>query len=391
VDGDGDLDAVAGPVCQNRLDAETSRPGHCDLLIREGHFSCEADFCDDCEGVIHAQTGAGFGGHQSHLCDLSCKLCEVTVEPMCQDAKEVQLLGNIYHQEDLPPGYIWETPYTTNLVGTFVVLIVNGLAAAVIAMKDHISSDPAAVPSIQMQADKWVMLAAAILVAGGSAFVVFSVATGALQIRDKWIFAYAVATGVSHFWGSRTKEPQRGFFPIALVPCAMQVILSLVFIGYDYCLGLFMLGTAYYCAGLVTVLSVEPWLGAIYYLLQLVLIDGILFWSSLLGLHWQFSSFLLILAAAFRLGASCAWVFSWSLEHKRPRQPETTEPGTVPRLRVLRKPGMKEGDPESPGMKGGDDGMLRADCTSKDLTCGAVLKAIAVLLILVRCPIHRAA
>ena len=87
--------------------------------------------------------------------------------------------------------------------------------------------------------------------------------------------------------------------------------MALDFIGFDYSFGLFVLVAAYASAGCLVLLTVLPWLAASYYLTQLILVQGLFFWSALLGLEWSLPAQLTIFGGGLALGMSLAWV--WSL------------------------------------------------------------------------------
>ena len=93
--------------CVNALD-EAIGDGHCDTLIRSGAASCSHDFCYDCQGATGSAPGVGVGGHQAGKCDSSCNLCAQAPDPPnCTDTAVT------YPAEELPDGYLWETPWVS--------------------------------------------------------------------------------------------------------------------------------------------------------------------------------------------------------------------------------------------------------------------------------------
>ena len=138
--------------CVNALD-EAIGDGHCDTLIRSGAASCSHDFCYDCQGATGSAPGVGVGGHQAGKCDSSCNLCAQAPDPPnCTDTAVT------YPAEELPDGYLWETPWVSEALadvsrqdiagiwvaffsrchrcGQVIVLLVNGCGAAVIIRQD---------------------------------------------------------------------------------------------------------------------------------------------------------------------------------------------------------------------------------------------------------------
>ena len=69
---------------------------------------------------------------------------------------------------------------------------------------------------------------------------------------DLWLWGYAVSVGITLLWAGSAPEDQgvagsgRGFlsdmfYPVGLVSTSLEMALVLVFIGFDYCPGLFLL------------------------------------------------------------------------------------------------------------------------------------------------------
>jgi hypothetical protein len=119
------LDRLSGTSCALRIEE-----GTCDVLISTGSSSCEHDFCTDCEGSTNSSEGVGTGGHQAGLCDLDGTAC--SDEPV------------YYPRESLPDYYLWETPFSSEMLADSVVLLSNfvGAVAIVVASKHPILREP---------------------------------------------------------------------------------------------------------------------------------------------------------------------------------------------------------------------------------------------------------
>ena len=66
---------------------------------------------------------------------------------------------------------------------------------------------------------------------------------------DLWVWGYSFATGMALIWSATGQcisdevrgFPSAGFYPIGLAVTSIEMALVLVFIGFDYSLGLFFL------------------------------------------------------------------------------------------------------------------------------------------------------
>ena len=73
------VDHAVPPRCINVLDLRTQY-GECAELLRSGVFTCEADFCPECESAAH-KVG------KAHQCDLTCGFCPEPAQP-CPEPEE---------------------------------------------------------------------------------------------------------------------------------------------------------------------------------------------------------------------------------------------------------------------------------------------------------------
>ena len=232
---------VERPPCANKLDAKVGA-GTCDSLVSEGSFTCARDFCYDCEGVTGSREGVGTGGHQTGQCDLTCNFCDETPlpAPACDDN------APLYPVEELPDGYIWETPMLSEVVADVIVILTNVGGLLVIYYHDDIRQPLDVMKVVSIEAPLAQILNGLVVVGAAGAMMLFST-----KELDLWVWGYAFVTGVALIW-SGTGEgeegrafPATGFYPVGLAVTSMQIALVLVFIGFDYSLGLVFLTIAY--------------------------------------------------------------------------------------------------------------------------------------------------
>lgn len=112
------------------------------MLIYTGSSSCEGDFCTACEGSTNSSEGVGVGGHQAGICDLSCGLC--AADDSAVDGTECSDEPVYYPRESLPDGYLWETPFSSEMLADSVVILSNivGVVAIVAGSKHPIVGQP---------------------------------------------------------------------------------------------------------------------------------------------------------------------------------------------------------------------------------------------------------
>ena len=53
--------------------------------------------------------------------------------------------------------------------------------------------------------------------------------------------------------------PGRGYYPIGLISPSLQLALVLVFVGFDYSFGLFLLSVAFYLSFMVVAMTTREW------------------------------------------------------------------------------------------------------------------------------------
>ena len=135
------------------------------------------------------------------------------------------------------------------------------------------------------------MCAAYIVLLAAGTFVAILVAS---EILDTWVALYALSTALSLLWslkngaenasvcdaifisfcqdrlGTSTVKtqhkdafslgfPGRGYYPIGLISPSLQLALVLVFVGFDYSFGLFLLSVAFYLSFMVVAMTTREW------------------------------------------------------------------------------------------------------------------------------------
>eukprot|EP01043_Picozoa_sp_COSAG02_P011268 COSAG02_NODE_412_length_22836_cov_41.209966_12_plen_632_part_00 len=234
---------VERPPCANKLDAKIGA-GTCDTLVSEGSFTCARDFCYDCEGVTGSHEGVGTGGHQTGQCDLTCNLCDETPLPETQAACDDN--APLYPVEELPDGYIWETPFLSEVVADAIVITTNFGGLLVIIYHDDIRQPTDVLKVVSIEAPLAQILNGLAVVGVAGAMMFFST-----KELDLWVWGYAFSTGVALIWsGTGQGEegrgfPGTGFYPVGLAVTSIEMAMVLVFIGFDYSLGLVFLTIAY--------------------------------------------------------------------------------------------------------------------------------------------------
>jgi hypothetical protein len=296
------------PPCVNNLDYKVGA-GTCDRLLAEGSFSCVTDFCTDCEGTVGQREGIGSGGHQQGECNLACNLCPEPQHSNCT-------IGwtdphPLYPVEWLPHGYLAETPLEAEVLVCVLLVVLNALGFFAIVLQDRIIRPSQISGALEVHAPVAQII-------NGVIVVLVAICVGATApdgVQDVWVFLYGFSAALVLLWSVRFGFPARTFYPVALIQSAMQFMVTMLFLGFDYSIGLVILSFTFYLANLVVVLFTPEWLGALCWSAQLVLLDGLFFWSALFGLEWRLGSQLILLGGAVRLGASLAWI--WGLKSAR--------------------------------------------------------------------------
>ena len=130
---------------------------------------------------------------------------------------------------------------------------------------------------------------------------------------------------------------------MGLVAPALQAVLALVFLGFDYSFGLFLLAAAFYGSFVVVAMSAPQGAAAVFFAIVLVLLDGLLFLSTLFGLDksppsqsglFQLQAWgplLVLVAGGLRWVGSYAWLCQMKLppaaEAATPASDDTPAPG----------------------------------------------------------------
>ena len=271
--------------CVNRLDEEIE-DGTCDMLISEGHFSCERDFCSTCEGLILPHAGEGVGGHQRGECDRSCGICQPPpVSPSaatnCTTAADarVQYLKEVYAGSSIPSGYVWTTPASSEFVATVSIVLFNSVAAmailcqGVLKLVDNNILTRQPIPSEQQ-----LVFSAVLIVIGALVVVAYSLYQKHWLVLDLLAFSYTLGMAAVYMWGSRSEtrfQTKQKFYPAAvMLSLGPQFVLVMMFLGFDYCIGLAVFGIAFALAALCVLQSTPDWLAAPYFRLLSLIIDG---------------------------------------------------------------------------------------------------------------------
>jgi hypothetical protein len=232
------------PPCANHLDTSIGA-GTCDTLVAEGSFTCARDFCYDCEGVTGSREGLGTGGHQTGECDLTCNFCDQTPLPDLPAACDDE--APLYPVEELPEGYVWETPYWSEILADAIVILTNLAGLLVIVFQDELRQPLDVLQAVSVDAPLAQILNGLGVVGAGAAMMFLST-----RELDMWAWCYAVVTGLALIWsgsgGGQGEEgrgfPSTGFYPAGLAVTSVEMAMVLVFIGFDYSLGLLFLTMA---------------------------------------------------------------------------------------------------------------------------------------------------
>jgi hypothetical protein len=91
--------------------------------------------------------------------------------------------------EDLPDGYLWETPYASELLADAIVITVNLLGCYAIVRQDHIRQPAGALDALALAAPLAQILNGLAVVGVAAAVMLFST----LEL-DIWVWSYAFAT-----------------------------------------------------------------------------------------------------------------------------------------------------------------------------------------------------
>lgn len=115
------------------------------------------------------------------------------------------------------------------------------------------------------------------------------------EILDTWVALYALSIALSLFWSLKNGFPKRSYYAVGLVSPSMQLGLALVFLGFDYSFGLSLLSASFYMAFLVVALKSSQWAASMFFAMEIVFVDGLLFWSALIGLQWSLPAQLVLI------------------------------------------------------------------------------------------------
>lgn len=231
--------------------------GQCETLISSGVASCENDFCSDCEGTTGIHQGNGEGGHQHGECDRACGLCTVdsASNSNCSEA------AVYYPKDSLPAGYLWETPFSSEMLADSIVILTNVVAATMILTSAK--SD-----LLQRQIDPEEEEAITYLLPGHGACIAYLLLSAAAtvvlivvvsEIADTWVALYAMSVALSLLWSLKNPFPRRSYYAVGLMCPSLQLGLVLVFVGFDYSFGLFLLAASFYLAFYVVAGTTSQW------------------------------------------------------------------------------------------------------------------------------------
>jgi hypothetical protein len=214
---------------------------------------------------------------------------------------------------NVPGGYVWATPLSSEVAITIVVLLLNGFTMATALCQDFLVASPDTLDflrTFQHSPGLSVFFGVASIL-GTLTALVYGIAATQIVVLDLCSALYVISCGMSSLWSARFPWPHRRFYVAGLLPAGFQFMLVLVFLGFDYDLGTAILGLAFWLSFLPVPLSVCSWLAAVWFSCQRIVLDGLFFWSALFGLRWTISGGLVVLAASLRLGADFLWIKIW--------------------------------------------------------------------------------